>query len=74
MKPDTPSAASRLAALVRAHPDTQRQIAARAGMPPQNLYEFLRRADDPAYDPGARKVERIAAAIGLEWVLKEKSK
>lgn len=72
MKPDTPSVVVRLAALVRAHPDTQRQIAARAGMPPQNLYEFLRRSEDPDYDPGARKVERIAAAIGLEWALKER--
>ncbi len=66
-----------LADAIRAHVirtgETERQIAVRIGMPHQNLYEFLKRAGDPTFDPGTKKMERLADAIGYELTLTPKA-
>lgn len=49
--------------------ETERQLAIRIGMKHQNLYELLRRADDPDFDVGRVRLERLASAIGYTWKL-----
>lgn len=49
--------------------ETPHQVAKRNDIPHQRIYEVLNRANDPTFDPGALKLERLAKAIGLEWKL-----
>lgn len=49
--------------------ETELQLAIRIDMPHQNLYDFIRRAEDPGFDVGRKKLERLAAAIGMKWKL-----